>query len=395
MQAALSRFRTHPRQMWLTLAGLAVGTAATILVITLGLSGRGFVLSEIEGVGSHLLWASYSGTVTAGVSRQLDDSIRDDDIPAVAARSDLFSGVTPLTQLRGRVDVQSRAKALTVLGTTANYPIVRKNLKILRGRFLDPDDLAQRAKVCVVNRHLYEELFANDDSRDKFIQTFGTTFAVIGEFEEPVDTLGQGDVTPETIFIPITVAWYFTPAHRINTLFVEVRSLSRVPQAEKVLREILLRRHHAGSQFDVESMAAVLKVANAISIGLLVVFTLVAAISVVVGGVGIMNILLASVEQRTREIGLRMSLGARPRDVLAQFLAEAAVLGILGSGVGLLVGTAIPLLARVFFAPGMVHFSPVWAILAFLFSLGIAIVFGITPAYRAAQLDPAEALRHE
>ena len=328
---AVDRFKKHPVQTSLTLAGLVVGTAAIILVVSLGLTGREFVLRQIEGVGSKLVWANYRGTVTTGVSRSADDVMTDTDVQAIAGRTDLFSGVTGILTLRGTVNVQSQAKTLTILGVMANYGEVRKNMRILRGRFIDEDDMLERARVAVVNRDLYEQLFANDESKDKTIRTLGTTFQVIGEFEEPVDTLGRGEVVPETILIPASVAWYYTPTRQLKTLFAEARNFDSLPTAVRVVEEILKERHRPGSVYQVESMTTVVRLARAISVALIVVFILAAAVSVVVGGVGIMNILLASVEQRTREIGVRMSVGARRRDILGQFLFEALSLGVAGS----------------------------------------------------------------
>ena len=228
----------------------------------------------------------------------------------------------------------------------ANYGDVRKNMRILRGRFIDEDDMLERARVAVVNRDLYEQLFANDESPDKTIRTLGTTFQVIGEFEEPVDTLGRGEVVPETILIPASVAWYYTPTRQIKTLFAEARNFESLPAAVRAVEEILKERHRPGSVYEVESMTTVVRLARAISVALIVVFILAAAVSVVVGGVGIMNILLASVEQRTREIGVRMSVGARRRDILGQFLFEALSLGVVGSSIGVAVGLGLPFLAR-------------------------------------------------
>jgi putative ABC transport system permease protein len=392
---AVDRFRKHPVQTSLTLAGLVVGTASIILVVTLGLTGRGYVLRQIEGVGSHLVWANYRGTVTSGVSRVSDDFMTETDVKAIAARGDLFSGATAILTLRGSVTVQSQVKTLTVLGVMANYGQVRKNMRILRGRFFDEDDLRERARVCVVNRDLYDQLFANDDSPDKAIRTLGTTFQVVGEFDEPVDTLGRGEVVPETILIPLSVAWYFTPTHQVKTLFAEAREFEELPAAVKTVEEILRDRHRAGSVYEVQSMTSVVRLARAISVALIVVFILAAAVSVVVGGVGIMNILLASVEQRTREIGVRMSVGARRRDILGQFLFEALALGAVGATIGVAIGLGLPYLTR-FFVRGVDIQVSLWsAAIAFLFSCGVAVVFGAVPAYRASSLNPSEALHHE
>jgi putative ABC transport system permease protein len=394
-ETAVHRFRTHPVQTALTLAGLVVGTAAIIIIVALGLTGRTFVMSQIEGVGSHLVWASYEGTVTSGVSRTTEDQISDGDVRAIEARGDLFAGVTPLVELHGTVSVLSRASDLSVLGTTPNYGAVRKNLRILQGRFLDDDDIAQRAKVCVVSHLLYRDLFGNDDSPEKTLRTLGMTFQVVGEFDKPVDTMGQGEVTPYSIFIPVTVAWFFTPTRRVDTVFAEVREFSEIPHAAATVEELLRDRHHQGSVFKVKTMTTVIRVARTISFGLIAAFIAAAAVSVVVGGVGIMNILLASVEQRTREIGVRMSVGARRRDILRQFLLEALMLGAIGASIGVVVGLGLPLLARPFVQNVVIRVSGLSALLAFIFSCAVTLVFGVVPAYRAANMNPTEALRYE
>lgn len=395
LQTALQRFRTHPVQTALTLTGLVVGTAAIILIVALGLTGRAFVMRQIEGVGSKLVWANYRGTVTAGVSRSQDDWMTDGDVKAIDARRDLFLGTTGIVVLRGNVAVQSASKTLTVIGVMSSYGAVRKNLRIVQGRFIDDDDVDGRARVCVVNRDLYRQLFGNEDPGGKTIRTLGTTFQVIGEFEEPVDTLGRGDVVPETILVPITVAWYFTPPRQVKTLFAEARDFGELPAAVSAVTDVLRERHRPGSVYEVESMTTVVNLARTISVGLIAVFILAAAVSVVVGGVGIMNILLASVEQRTREIGVRMSVGARRGDIRRQFLIEALILGAAGSTVGVVVGLALPLLARAFVRGVDVRVSGVSALAAFLFSCAVTVLFGVVPATRASKLNPTEALRYE
>jgi putative ABC transport system permease protein len=394
-ETALQRFRTHPVQTALTLTGLVVGTAAIILIVALGITGRAFVMRQIEGVGSNLLWANYRGTVAAGSARAMDDVLTDADVNAVAARQDLFSGVTGILVLRGSITVQSQVKTLTVIGVMANYAAVRKNMRILKGRFLDEDDVQSRSRVCVVNRDLYKQLFGDEEPEGKTIRTLGTTFQVIGEFEEPVDTLGRGDVVPETILAPITVAWYFTPVKEVKTLFAEARDFTELPSSVAAVEGILKERHRPGAVYEVESMTTVVKLARTISVGLIAVFVLAAAISVVVGGVGIMNILLASVEQRTREIGVRMSGGARRRDQHRPFLMEALVLGATGSLLGVVVGVALPLLAGLLVRGVDVRISGLSVALAFLFSCAVTVLFGVVPASRAANMNPTEALRYE
>ena len=395
LETALHRFRTHPVQMGLTLLGLVVGTAAIILIVALGLTGRTFVMAQIEGVGSHLVWASYEGTVTSGVSRTLEDRITEGDVRAIEVRRDIFSAVMPIVELRGTVSALSRASTLNVIGTTPNYPAVRKNLRILQGRFLDEDDIAERGKVAVVSHELYQDLFGTDASGEKTVRTLGMTFQVIGEFDQPVDTMGQGEVTRYSIFIPITVAWFFTPERRVDNVFGEVREFDDIPQAVTTMEEILRERHHQGSVFKVKSMTTVIQVARTISFGLIAGFILAAAVSVIVGGVGVMNILLASVEQRTREIGVRMAVGARRRDILQQFLLEALMLGAIGASIGVVVGLGLPLLARVFVQTLTIQVSTLSAVLAFFFSCAVTVVFGVMPAHRAANLNPTEALRYE
>jgi putative ABC transport system permease protein len=396
-ETALQRFRTHPVQTALTLTGLVVGTAAIILIVALGITGRAFVMRQIEGVGSNLVWANYRGTVAAGTAPAMDDVITEGDVAAVAARSDLFSGVTGILVLRGNVTVQSQVKTLTVIGVMANYAAVRKNMRVLKGRFIDEDDAQSRARVAVVNRPLYRQLFGEEAPSGKTIRTLGTTFQVVGDFEEPVDTLGRGDVVPETILIPISVAWYYRPAREVKTLFAESRDFASLPAAVAAVEETLRERHRPGAVYEVESMTTVVRLARTISVGLIAVFVLAAAISVVVGGVGIMNILLASVEQRTREIGVRMSVGARRKDILRQFLMEALMLGAVGSLLGVVIGVALPaitgLLVR---GRGVdVRISALSALLAFLFSCAVTVLFGVVPASRAANMNPTEALRYE
>src|SRR5438128_2681335 len=216
---ALHRFRTHPLQTWLTLAGLIVGTAAIIIIVALGLSGRAFVMSQIEAVGSHVVWATYEGNVTSGVRHAVDDSINESDVHAIAARTDLFSAVTPLVQMNGSVAVEARTINVAVLGTTPNYIEVRKNVHILRGRFIDEDDLAQRAKVAVVSKDLYAKLFHNDDTEPKKLRILGMTLlmrAFIDRFAIQVSALSA--ILAFAFSSAVTLLFGVVPAYRAAQL---------------------------------------------------------------------------------------------------------------------------------------------------------------------------------
>jgi putative ABC transport system permease protein len=207
--------------------------------------------------------------------------------------------------------------------------------------------------------------------------------------------MNQGEITDETILIPITVMKYFMPYERINPVYVEVRDATDVPRVTQEINDTLERRHRPGAKYNVQNLSAILETADQIASILTVVLVIVSAIALVISGIGIMNIMLVTVTERTREIGLRMAVGASRRDVLLQFLVESVLISLSGGSVGIVLGLALPLSVRLLFPDIHVPISVLSIVVAFAVSFTVGIGFGLLPARRASQLNPTEALRYE
>jgi putative ABC transport system permease protein len=218
---------------------------------------------------------------------------------------------------------------------------------------------------------------------------------VIGAFRERGETFGLSELTGNNVLIPITVLKYFAQLERIDPLYVQARSAADVEPVTALVKTILEGRHRKGASYSVSNLTGILATARDIAAILTVVLVIVSAIALIISGIGIMNIMLVTVTERTREIGLRMAVGAARRDVLEQFLAEAVLISLLGGGAGILIGVAIPLSVRFFTDDVQIPISPVSIIVAFSVSLIVGLLFGILPANRAARLNPTEALRYE
>jgi len=209
-----------------------------------------------------------------------------------------------------------------------------------------------------------------------------------------VETFGQSEVERDTILVPIAVLRYFTPVERIDPMYVQVRSPEEVDHVATRVQQIVEARHRPGARYRVDTLTAILNAAKNISLILSLVLVLVSAITLVISGIGIMNIMLVTVTERTREIGLRLAVGASARDIQIQFLTEAMMVSLSGGLIGIVVGVAIPLSAGLF-ADIKIPISPVAVVVAFGVSCLVGLVFGILPANRAAHLNPTEALRYE
>ena len=218
---------------------------------------------------------------------------------------------------------------------------------------------------------------------------------MIGTFREKVESFGQSELNAETLVIPITVQSYFTRVERIDPLYVQVQSPDEVEAVTGQVKEILQSRHRAGATYKVENLTGILNAAKSISEVLTLVLILVSAIALVISGIGIMNIMLVTVTERTREIGVRMAVGASRREIMLQFLTEAILISVGGGAFGILAGIALPVSVQYFMDNIRIPIS-VWSIaIAFTVSSLVGLIFGMLPASRASKLNPTEALRYE
>jgi putative ABC transport system permease protein len=386
--------RANPVRSLLTGLGMVIGTASVILVVTISLTSRDYILQQVEGIGSNIIFAYY---VSAGPASAAADAdyIKMSDVEAV--RGNLASDIVAATGVMSNFDrilIGGKIRDVKVIGTDDSYAAVR-NIAIDGGRFLDASDVTLREKVALLTDQLAVRLFGSRAAAlNQPIRLFGLQFTVIGTFHERVETFGQSEIERDTILVPITVLRYFTPVERIDPLYVQVRSPEHVEAAAQRVAEVLESRHRPGATYRVETLTAILNAAKNISLILSLVLILISAITLVISGIGIMNIMLVTVTERTREIGVRLAVGAAAREILLQFLVEAMMVSLSGGMLGILVGVAIPLSVGLF-TDIHIPISPVAIVVAFGVSCLVGLIFGILPANRAAHLNPTEALRYE
>src|SRR5438105_3219779 len=371
--------RANAIRSLLTGVGMAIGTASVILVVTISLTSRDYILEQVQGIGSNIIFAYYA---SAGPSTAVAeaDYIKTADVEAL--RQNLGADVVAATGVMSNFDrllIGGKEQDVKVIGTDQDYQPVR-DIVISSGRFLDDTDVTMRAKVGLLTDQLATRMFGGRAAAlSQTIKLYGLEFTVIGTFHEKVETFGQSEVERDTILIPITVLRYFTPVERIDPLYVQVRSAQEVDRVALRVQEILEARHRSGARYRVDTLTAILNAAKNISLILSLVLVLVSAITLLISGIGIMNIMLVTVTERTREIGVRLAVGASKSEILIQFLTEAILVSLSGGLIGIMVGVAIPLSAQLF-ADIRIPISWVAIVVAFGVSCLVGLVFGILPA---------------
>jgi len=261
---------------------------------------------------------------------------------------------------------------------------------------MDSNDVALRQKVALLTEKFAKRLFGGQQAAiGRVIKIHGLQFTVIGTFKEKVSSFGQSELNDETIVIPITVQKYFAQVERIDPLYVQARSPELVEPVTAAVTKILEAGHRPGAKYKVENLAAILNAAKSISVILSLVLLLVSAIALVISGIGIMNIMMVTVTERTREIGIRMAVGASRREILLQFLTEAILISLAGGSIGIVAGVALPLSVQFFVENIRIPISASSIVIAFSVSCLVGLVFGLLPANRASRLNPTEALRYE
>ena len=394
LRFSFSALRANKVRTLLTALGLVIGNASVILVVTISLTSRDYVIEQIRGIGSNLIIAYFEAGTRTGVSVDAD-FVKIADVEATRlALGSRASAVTGVMTIYDQMAIEGRERDVKIIGSDHEYAPMR-NLLILAGRGIQADDVQQRNRVALLTQKLAARLYGSQSNALlQVIKIHGLQFTVIGTFREKTDSFGLSELSTETMLIPITVMKYLTTEERIDPMYVQTRRAEDVIPLTRQVQQLLESRHRPGAKYYVDNLSAILDAAENISLILTGVLVLVSAITLVISGIGIMNIMLVTVTERTREIGLRMALGASKQAVMLQFLLEAVLISLAGGLVGIAAGVAAPLAAG-YFGGIDIPISATSVLVAFGTSLGVGLVFGLLPANRAAQLNPTEALRYE
>jgi putative ABC transport system permease protein len=391
---AYDAFSSNKLQFVLTSLAMAVGTASVILVVTIGLTGKQYILRQIQSIGANMISADYQG----GLQRidSTPDPMTVDDVDAVRLQVPSVVAASPTIALNDRISVGGGKQTdILVLGVAPEYRRVR-NLVVLAGRFFDDEDTGGRNKVGVITEKLAQKLFGSSSGAIGQVIKLsgGLPFTVIGVFKESVDTFGQSEIQEDTMLIPYTVSRFFTATNAVYEIYFSAASPQDVVPATAAIKRVLQSRHRPESVYNVQNLTQLLTVAARIADALTVILMLVALVTLLVSGIGIMNIMLATVTSRIREIGIRKAIGATNREIRFQFLAEAILISLTGGIAGIIIGLALPYSLR-FFTDYRLPISGLSAIIAIVVSSIVGIIFGTVPAGKASQLDPVESLRYE
>lgn len=392
---AYETFMLNKVRFALTALGMVIGTASLILVVTIGLTGKQYILGQIQNIGANMIYAYYEGGGSIYGTENLSDYLTVADMTAVQQEVPGIKAASPMVEYHDTISIGGgKQKDVKVLGVGTGYQSVR-SLMILAGRFFDEQDVQQRSKVVLLNFKLAQTLYGGqDEAVGQDIKVSGLPFTIIGTFKERVETFGQSEVSDDTMVMPYTTSFIFTGSNSVKQLFFSVGDAQDVPRATGQIQAVLHSRHRATSVYHVENLTELLDVAAKIANALTAVLLLIATVTLVVSGVGIMNIMLATVSARIREIGIRKAIGATNKEIRFQFLAEAVSISLVGGILGILIGLALPLSVR-WFTDFRIPISGLSAIIAIVVSSLVGVIFGTVPAARAANLDPVESLRYE
>jgi putative ABC transport system permease protein len=391
---AYDTFCSNKVRFVLTALGMAIGTASLILVTTISLTGKQYLLNQIQAIGSNWIYAEYQSGAQR-ITNTAPDPLTIDDLTAAQAEVPGIVAASPVIDLSDRIPVGGgKERDIHILGVSPEYRVVR-NLVIVSGRFFDAQDQQSHNKVTVVVDKLAQQLYGSpEDAIGGILKVSGLPFTVIGTFKERVNTFGVSEVTDNTMVMPYTVARYFTDTPTVKQIFFSVADSSMVLPATQQIKRVLQSRHRAESVYSVDNLTQLVSLADKVTNMLTLTLLLISTVVLLVSGIGIMNIMLATVSARIREIGVRKALGATNREIRFQFLSEAVLISVGGGLVGVVLGLALPYSVR-FLTEWRLPISGLSAIVAIVVCSVVGILFGTVPAARAAKLDPVESLRYE
>jgi putative ABC transport system permease protein len=390
---AIDALRANKLRACLTMIGVVIGSACIVLVVTISLTGRKFILGQIESVGSNLIYGS--AVHAPGKATALSYELSLDDLNAIQSSVPGVVVVAGTRALDETVVVNGIERSISLVGVTEGYQAIR-HLVISNGRYFDPDDMTTRNKVCLITEPLAKRVFGNQNPIGQSIRLRELSFTVIGVFHESVDTFGLSEIQHDTVLIPFSLMLYYTGNEVVDTVYIQMATMDQVAIATPRVEQLLLGRHPPGAAFNIDNLNGILTVAKEISIALTAVLIIIAVIALVISGIGIMNIMLVTVTERTHEIGIRRAIGARKAEILQQFLLESSLISGVGAILGVLAGVSIPVLVRPLI-PGNLRVPVPWiaVVAALLVSCLTGTFFGYLPANKAAALQPTESLRYE
>jgi len=389
---AAQSFRADKVRATMTALGMVIGTASLILVVTIALTGKQFLMTQINNVGSNLIWAEYSGPSNIAA---IQDYITEDDMLAVQRQVPGIQGASPVLNLHDRITAPGgKERYVLVLGVSPEYVDVRR-LRVLSGLFFNQQDSQDFNKVALVTEAFAQRQYGgNELALGREIKVSGLPFTIIGTFREGVDTFGRSEIQDDTILIPYSVARRLSGIREVNQIYFSMIESNSVPQATQEILKVIQSRHRPESKYEMGNLTDVLAVAQKTADTLTLVLALFATVTLIVGGVGIMNIMFATVSSRLHEIGIRKAVGATRQDITLQFLTEAVLISVTGGTVGTLIGLGLPFSVR-FFTDYQLPIPILSAFIAILACCSVGIGFGTFPAKRAAALDPVECLKYE
>jgi len=393
LSVAIDALRANKMRAILTSLGVIIGSASIVLVVTIALTSQKYVISQIEAIGSNMV---YVELINAGSKGQpLSYELTIDDMNAVRSTVPGVTEVAGTRELPMSVVVGGRERPVNLIGVTDGYQAIRR-LVILRGRYFDTSDMEARTKVCLITKQVADRVFGFDNPIGGTIRMGELSFTVIGVFRERVSTFGLSEIKDESVIIPLTLMRYYTGVNVLRVLYAQADNAEDVPAVERQIGRLLHSRHPAGAEYDVQTLTAILSAAKNISLALTIVLLLIAFIALLISGIGIMNIMLVTVKERTREIGIRKAIGAAHREIMYQFLFEAFLISGGGAVVGILIGLLIPVIVQMFLPGNLrVPVSTTSVLVAFAVSCSTGLLFGYLPANQAARMQPVESLRYE